>query len=332
MALIQINTVSNSLTLFSGEFCLALDLVFHSRMSLLGNICNLHFVLQCQLRLSNLKKIFRKADERFVPFSRKAADGSEHVDVLIKCCVIKALAGWHLTETASTCRERCGGQGYLSCNRFGTSIALSHAAITAEGDNSVLMQKVATEKLMLIDPAAQKDAAGKISGLEPDLNSGEYLHALLESRESRLFLELAGKMIKAGKKGRFDMWMYKEQDLVQAAARAYGERLISECFNNALEKADASIQPILSKLLHLYQITVIERNLGYFTTSGMLPIDTGANVGSVAADLCRDVAPQALALCDAFGISDEMLNAPIAEDWVKYNAVDNEGELTGVEF
>lgn len=42
----------------------------------------------------------------------------------------------------SVCRERCGGQGYLSCNRFGTFIGLAHAAMTAEGDNSVLMQKV----------------------------------------------------------------------------------------------------------------------------------------------------------------------------------------------
>ena len=59
---------------------------------------------------------------------------------------------------------------------------------------------------------------------------------------------------------------------------------------------------------------------------------TGAKVGKAAADLCRKVAPQALALCDAFGISDEMLNAPIARDWIKYNSVDNKGEVEGVEF
>ena len=31
-------------------------------------------------------------------------------------------------------------QGYLSCNRFGVFLGLAHAAMTAEGDNSVLMQ------------------------------------------------------------------------------------------------------------------------------------------------------------------------------------------------
>ncbi len=55
---------------------------------------------------------------------------------------MKPLVTWNLEEVASVCRERCGGQGYLSCNRFGVAIASAHAGMTAEGDNAVLMQKV----------------------------------------------------------------------------------------------------------------------------------------------------------------------------------------------
>lgn len=36
---------------------------------------------------------------------------------------------------AVLCRERCGGQGYLSVNRFGELIGFAHAGMTAEGDN-----------------------------------------------------------------------------------------------------------------------------------------------------------------------------------------------------
>jgi hypothetical protein len=36
---------------------------------------------------------------------------------------------------AAACRERCGGQGYLSVNRFGELIGFAHAGMTAEGDN-----------------------------------------------------------------------------------------------------------------------------------------------------------------------------------------------------
>ena len=94
----------------------------------------------------------------------QASDGSEHAEVVTLCCAIKPLVSWNLEKVASICRERCGGQvhksyqallvnfhsivllnnfvtqGYLSCNRFGTFIGLAHAAMTAEGDNSVLMQ------------------------------------------------------------------------------------------------------------------------------------------------------------------------------------------------
>ena len=210
--------------------------------------------------------------------------------------------------------------------------------MTAEGDNSVLMQKVASERLMALKPSILQVAASYVPNFVyrmfnwADLNKRNYLHALLESREKDLFIGLGMKMMKAGKEGRFDIWMYKEQDLVQSAARAYGERLISESFGKALDKADPGLQPVLKKLHHLYQLTVVKEDLGYFTTSGLMSTGTGAKVGKVTADLCRDVAPHALALCDAFGITDEMINAPIARDWVKYNTVDNKGEVVGLKF
>ena len=43
--------------------------------------------------------------------------------------------------------------------------------------------------------------------------------------------------------------------------------------------------------------------------------------------LCRVLTPQALNLVESFAISDEMLSAPIARDWVGFNEVDNKGEL-----
>lgn len=271
-------------------------------------------------------------------FTFQASDGSEHADVVTMCCVIKAISGWHVAETAALCRERCGGQGYLSCNRFGGGIAGSHSSMTAEGDNSVLMQKVATERLMVLKPTLLEVAATYIPSFVSrmfslaNLTNQNYLQSLIESREKDLFLQLGLKMTKAGKKGRFEMWMYKEQDLVQAASRAYGERLISECFGSSIDTADPGLKSVLKKLHHLYQMNVIKRDLAYFTTSGLMSTSTGAQVGKAHADLCREVAPEALALCDAFGISEELLSAPIARDWIKYNSIDNKGEVCGLEF
>ena len=47
---------------------------------------------------------------------------SKSTEIVKLCCVIKPLISWHCEDTATTCRERCGGQGYLSCNRLGQII------------------------------------------------------------------------------------------------------------------------------------------------------------------------------------------------------------------
>ncbi len=43
--------------------------------------------------------------------------------------------------------------------------------------------------------------------------------------------------------------------------------------------------------------------------------------------LCADLGPQSLALVESFGLTEAMLSAPIARDWVAYNEGDNQGEM-----
>lgn len=68
-------------------------------------------------------------------------------ELLSICCIVKTMMGWHLEKTASTCRERSGGQGYLAVNRFIDYIALAHAGMTAEGDNRILMTKIVKDMI-----------------------------------------------------------------------------------------------------------------------------------------------------------------------------------------
>lgn len=250
-------------------------------------------------------------------------DGSEHPEVVTMCCVIKPLASWNLEEVVSVCRERCGGQGYLSCNRFGTFLGLAHAAMTAEGDNSVLMQKVAKERL----------AAFKPLGISPDLPTNpsniEYMHDLMNRRENLLFKMLGKKLMAAGKEGLFETWMMQESDLVQGAAKAFGERLISDQFGLVIEKSEPSLRPVLTLMHHLFLVDIVEKNMADFIAYGLVSQETAAQVTETSRKLCRALASDALALCDAFAISDSMLSAPVALDWVKYNVGDNQGELEG---
>ena len=81
------------------------------------------------------------------------------------------------------------------------------------------MNKVAKEQLTLFKPR-------KVDVPEFDLKSNAFLHSLMEQNEQRCFMALGKLMMKAGKNAIFETWMLKNQDVVQAAAHAYGERIV----------------------------------------------------------------------------------------------------------
>ena len=98
-------------------------------------------------------------------------------------------------------------------------------------------------------------------------------------------------------------------------------------FGTVLTECDLELKPMLEKIFTLYAMTVIERNLGWFILSNTLTTAQGQDVKSFKSQLCAELGGQSLALCDSFAITDTMLSAPIALDWVQYNTYDNQGEL-----
>jgi len=258
-------------------------------------------------------------------------------ELVILCCVIKPLITWSTENIATVCRERCGGQGYLSANRFGQMIAFSHAGMTAEGDDRVLMQKVAKELLDFMrkgNPLTAKiapeiDLSRKFRDMAANL---EQLCGLLAKRESLLIKELAMSMQQRMASGDklFDVWMLQLSDLVQAAARAYGERVIAEQFLFVMRTpggSEPAINSMLRQLYQLYVVSIIERELAWYLTSKVLDASHAKAVPEEARRLCAELAPHALILADGFGLPDHVVSAPIALDWVEYNKYDNQGEL-----
>ena len=72
------------------------------------------------------------------------------------CSIDKTLNGWNAERVASICRERCGGQGFLSVNKFGDYLSLAHSALTAEGDNRVLMVKIVKDMIKNVTKLGHK--------------------------------------------------------------------------------------------------------------------------------------------------------------------------------
>lgn len=250
--------------------------------------------------------------DRYVALQGKSDD--EWREAIVLCCAIKPMVTWTAEDVVSTLRERCGGQGYLSENRFGHLIGFAHAGITAEGDDAVLMQKVAKELLVLVKQRRVSIPRTTARG-RPDVTSLDGLHALLATREARLVVQLAGKMKTAG--NIYDTWMQKESALVQETALAFVEVTAFECMAKA-----ARGDRWLGELLQLYAAECVRRDLGWFLAAGVIaPAAKGTDVEKEVERLCGVIGPVLPHLVDAFGIPDGLLGAPIAGDWTKANAL-----------
>lgn len=258
-------------------------------------------------------------------------------EVIMLCCAIKPLCAWNCQETATTCRERCGGQGYLSCNRFGAILGFSHAGMTAEGDNRVLMQKVAKEYMTTMKSAAVqarlKAGQSPIKATATSICQPDLIQQCFAARDGRLLGLLAKKMAAVGaKEETFDVWMKQESDTVQALGMAYAERETIEASYRVVQQAPESVSQILKPVVALYAMKVIETNLGWYMSEGLLSTQVGTAVPQHIRNICKELAPSAQRLCESFGIPDHLIAAPIATNWVDYNKVDNQGEMYGSMF
>ena len=299
--------------------------------------------------------------------------GLDHQEVVILCCVIKPLISWLTRDVGNTCRERCGGQGYLAVNRLGEVIGFAHAASTAEGDNSVLMQKVTKESMALRErghflppPLSAGRSASSLASASVVSMDGAQLLDLFVAREVYLFTALGASMKKKigglhqplfdgiitkasrptvmsnSSRGRaaaswFDVWMLQESDSVQACARALGERVCLERFQQSIHhyrerNASYVTADTLDAVCDLYALSRVEADLGSFLLAGLLTVQQGAAVVERSRALCRQLSVCAMSLVDAFGIPAHLNTAPIVHDWLAYNKGDNKGEVVGIQY
>ncbi|KAG0356222.1 hypothetical protein BGZ54_000804 [Gamsiella multidivaricata] len=262
------------------------------------------------------------------------ANPSDADEVVRLCCVIKPLVTWNNERVATTCRERCGGQGYLSVNRFGQFIAFSHAGMTAEGDNSVLMQKVAKEIVTLLQKGQLdlKHLPNPKDASNWDITSLETLYKLFQLREAGLFKELATAMQAKMNKGKqlFEVWMGEESDTIQAAAKAYGERICFEQTLKVIETVSGGAKAILETLLRLWGLSMVDTYLAWYMTRGLVSQQTALKVPQHVREVVAIVGTNSLAISDILGVDERLIFAPIAGGaggWEIYNEIDNKGEL-----
>ncbi|HVK19853.1 MAG TPA: acyl-CoA dehydrogenase [Actinokineospora sp.] len=258
---------------------------------------------------------------------------------------LKAVGTWHATHTIQTCREACGGAGYLMENRLPRLKADTDVFTTFEGDNTILLQLVAKGLLtgyqqhlhtlgsvgmarfiadQFVETVIERTAARAlidrlINAVTPQdeetdlLDRGWHLR-LFEDREKHVLDTLARRLRKAGEDGADVFGVFnRAQDHVLRSARVHIDRVVLEAFVAAIDRCgDGAEKGLLERVCDLYVLANIESDLDWFLGHGRLSTARAKAVTSAVNDMCAHLRPHAGTLVDAFAIPDVMLAAPIA--------------------
>jgi acyl-CoA oxidase len=189
------------------------------------------------------------------------------------------------------------------------------------------MEAVSKHLQMRSQPIEAQQAANHIP--TNDITSSEWQIKLFKARYEFALNELASRLYVAQTSGTplFTAWMQQESDNVQALATAWGENMTVEQFDKAIKGASAELQPTLRKLFSLYTLDRVLADGVFYLTNGLISAKQSQAITVEVQKLCHELGKDALELTKGFGIPNHIHHAPIANNWVKYNEVENNGEL-----
>jgi acyl-CoA oxidase len=275
-----------------------------------------------------------------------SADESEQRQIETLAAGLKAISTWHSTQTIQTCREACGGAGYLSVNRLTQLRADTDIFTTFEGDNTVLLQLVAKGLLTnfrdefgsmdtvrvaryvadqvvgaVLERTAARSLAQWIADVMPGGEEGANLldrryHPYLFAWREKHVLEAAARRLKKLMANGGDAFtaFNAVQDHLLLAARAHVERVVLEHFTAALDRCDdPEVKALLEKVYELHVMALVERERAWFMEHGQLSAARAKAVITNVNRLCRELRPHARLLVDAFGIPEELLPELVQE-------------------
>jgi len=258
---------------------------------------------------------------------------------------LKAATTWHATRTIQTCREACGGAGYLAENRLPQLKADTDVFTTFEGDNTVLFQLVAKGLLTgyrqhvgelgsvgmarfvadrFVETVIERTAARSVierlvnavtpNDEETDLLDRGWHVKVFEDREKHVLDTLARRLRRAGDADANPFEVFNDaQDHVLRAARVHVDRIVLEAFVAAIDRCtDEATTALLNRLCDLHVLSNIEADLDWFLGHGRFTTARAKAVTGAVNDLCAHLRPHAATLVDAFAIPESLVAAPIA--------------------
>ncbi len=241
--------------------------------------------------------------------------GTREVELL--AASFKAWATWNTTRTLQTCREACGGEGYISANRLPALKADTDIFTTFEGDNTVLMLWVGRNLLAVTEKAGgTDDRAATRAGASHTGAAGSSHGFLFEERERAILAEIRADLARLSGEGVDAQETASRQQMrLLRLAHAHVERVVLQQFGAAVarvENDDPALGEVLRALHELCTLTLLEEQRGWFLERGLLTPEESRALPERVEVLCARVTPRAVALVNAFGIPAQCLASPIA--------------------
>ncbi|KAJ1918908.1 fatty-acyl coenzyme A oxidase [Tieghemiomyces parasiticus] len=247
---------------------------------------------------------------------------------------LKAFGTWNCLNTIEQCRQSLGGHGYSAYTGLSGMYTDFAVQCTWEGDNTILtlqcgryLVSTLLEHRQSGKPLAQNVAylARALQPVQPcparteaDLLRTEVIReawgavaASAVARATARFEKALQAATSGGKKVTKDEAYEQCATLRLHAARLHCYGYLVARFADAIPRAPASVQPILTRLCLLYGTYAIQENKGEFLQSGFFNVDQIATLHDAMSTLLTQVRQDAVSLVDAFNYSDYIVNSPL---------------------
>ncbi|CAG0910019.1 unnamed protein product, partial [Cyprideis torosa] len=83
--------------------------------------------------------------------------------------------------------------------------------------------------------------------------------------------------MEAGREKIYETWMMQQSDLIQSAAKSFGERVVADAFAEVMAN-NPDVADELKDVFHLYLVDCIDRDLADFMIKGILDTDQAEEV------------------------------------------------------
>lgn len=134
-------------------------------------------------------------------------------------------------------------------------------------------------------------------------------------------------------KSNYDILMRETSDIMQQVAMAYGERSCLEYCMSTLNQVTNKVNKwLLTMVFKLFAADIVDRELPFFILSGVVNSKASKDLTQQRHSLIKILASKSDDLLDCLNIPKHALYAPIANDYVKYNATPNFGEVIGAKM